>query len=217
MKRRRSAFTLIELLIVIAIIGILAAIAVPQFQNARVRAQVAQVKAELRTLALACQSYHIDKGMFPPHYDLGPRLKYFLHGILSTPIAYLSPGGNTLDPFNVYDGQLQVYDCTYVSATNSTNADNPTGRDRNLPDTLMVTSVGPDKTDNNLTYIWTKMSTKRRGRLTAAEALSFAYTINNDGWGGAWVYMSSNGLRSRGDIGRITGEGLWGLPTSIGG
>ncbi len=65
-KRRCTAFTLIELLVVIAIIGILAAIAVPNFQNARVRAQLAQVKAGVRTLALACQSYHIDKGTFPP-------------------------------------------------------------------------------------------------------------------------------------------------------
>ncbi len=188
----------------------------PQFQNARVRAQVAQVKAELRTLALACHAYRIDKGMFPPHYDRRGMLQEYLHSILSTPIAYLSPGGNTLDPFSEYDGQLRLYDYLSISTSSPDSADMPRGRSRRVPETLFVTSVGPDKMDNNLWYIWTKRCLGTP-RYTVAEALSFAYSIGDDGIGGAKVYMSSNGIRSRGDIGRITGESTCGLPTSIGG
>ncbi len=53
----RWGFTLIELLIVIAIILILIAIALPNFLEAQIRAKVARVKAELRTVATAVESY----------------------------------------------------------------------------------------------------------------------------------------------------------------
>ena len=82
-----AAFTLIELLIVVAIIAILAAIAVPNFLEAQTRAKVARVKAELRVLAGALEAYYIDESAYPPPASNGSGARLFR---LSTPIAYIS-------------------------------------------------------------------------------------------------------------------------------
>ncbi len=60
MIRKRSAFTLIELLIVVVIIGILAAIAIPKFANTKEKAYFAAMKGDLRNLATAQESYAAD-------------------------------------------------------------------------------------------------------------------------------------------------------------
>jgi prepilin-type N-terminal cleavage/methylation domain-containing protein len=58
-------FTLIELLIVVAIIAILAAIAVPNFLEAQVRAKVSRVRADIRSVATALESYTVDNNRAP--------------------------------------------------------------------------------------------------------------------------------------------------------
>ncbi len=69
MKRTISAFTLIELLIVVAIIGILAAIAIPNFLNAQARAKVSRTKADLNSLGIAMEEYQIDWEGYPPDWN----------------------------------------------------------------------------------------------------------------------------------------------------
>jgi type IV pilus assembly protein PilA len=59
-SRPRTAFTLIELLIVVVIIGILAAIAIPKFQNTKGRANAAALKSDLRNIAIAQEAYFYD-------------------------------------------------------------------------------------------------------------------------------------------------------------
>jgi len=61
-KKREGGFTLIELLIVIAIIGILAAIAIPQFNQYKARAYDTASKADLHNIYLACKAYWSDAG-----------------------------------------------------------------------------------------------------------------------------------------------------------
>lgn len=109
MALKKNAFTLIELLIVVAIIAILAAIAVPNFLEAQTRAKVSRAKADMRTLATGIEAYAVDwnkpllgghhrnalTGVFPNENDvLTP---------LSTPVAYLT---NPLfkDPFAAVSG-----------------------------------------------------------------------------------------------------------------
>jgi len=95
-KHTKKAFTLIELLIVVAIIGILAAIAVPNFLNAQTRAKIARVISDLKAVTQSMEMYRLDKNSYicesesyismhevQPHAEAG---LYFL----VTPTSYIA-------------------------------------------------------------------------------------------------------------------------------
>ncbi len=72
---QQKGFTLLELLIVVAIIGILAAIAIPAMSSYAKKAHYAAALAECREVYTAFTGYHIDNGMYPydssnPKFDL---------------------------------------------------------------------------------------------------------------------------------------------------
>jgi prepilin-type N-terminal cleavage/methylation domain-containing protein len=106
-RERLRAFTLIELLIVVAIIAILAAVAVPNFLEAQIRARTARVRAEMRTVSTAVEAYAVDSNKYPfynnpedddyGHYNRSHpgglsegRFERRLPVSITTPIAYLS-------------------------------------------------------------------------------------------------------------------------------
>jgi type II secretion system protein G len=68
-QHRSSGFTLIELVIVIAILGILAGIAIPRFMAAQEEARGAKLLADIRTIESAANMYAGKNGTYPGSYD----------------------------------------------------------------------------------------------------------------------------------------------------
>jgi prepilin-type N-terminal cleavage/methylation domain-containing protein len=101
-----KAFTLIELLIVVAIIAILAAIAVPNFLEAQVRSKVSRARTDMRSAATALEAYSVDTNHYPPMLGnppygqpinnldgYGNARGYGFRGLphnLTTPVAYVT-------------------------------------------------------------------------------------------------------------------------------
>ncbi|HOJ61560.1 MAG TPA: prepilin-type N-terminal cleavage/methylation domain-containing protein [bacterium] len=180
------AFTLIELLIVVAIIGILAAIAVPNFLNAHVRAKIAKAESELRTITTALESYRLDNNIYPPWLDANGVQKNPVNRRLiplTTPVSYMPmvpqdpflygpPGARIVES---QDAAYVTYD--YTDAWSRIHF----GKLTILPmqarcAEFKVTSAGPD----------------------------FENT-----WGNTVTYMVTNGLTSRGDIIKLGARASW--------
>ncbi len=69
--RNQGGFTLIELMITIAIIGVLAAIAIPNYISYRNRALVARAQADLKTIEKAVTMLALDTGLYPSKKPVG--------------------------------------------------------------------------------------------------------------------------------------------------
>jgi len=146
MANSNKGFTLIELLIVVAIISILSAIAVPNLLEAQTRSKVSRVKADLRTCALALESYHVDHNHYPPWMDgmnveINPVSRRLVP--LTTPVAYITTVP-TRDPFrDKRDPKLyNTYD--YVDAESFARDGDPEPSFRSRGAEWRINSAGPD-------------------------------------------------------------------------
>lgn len=171
----KRAFTLIELLIVVAIIGILAAIAVPNFLNAQLRAKVTRAFSDMESLAKALDMYFLDRNDFPPSNYVESYPKRVFRR-LTTPTSYIT--GFPQDPFR--------------------------GGSRIADHTLVKTS-GPDYTYYmcNDTDAYDGPSTKGKPTRAADYRMSFDWFMISPGPapGAVWVFYDiTNGVASQGYI-----------------
>ncbi len=177
----RNAFTLIELLIVVAIIGILAAIAVPNFLNAQTRAKIARVQSEFRSISQAFEMYKLDNGSYPGDHDLDEYTQQRGMFRLTSPIAYLSSifGDPFVRQYKEGTGG-NAYANNYVPAYEiGSGADNG-GKSRKQA--YSIVSMGPDMDDD----------------IGSHDPFPFGVSLT--------PYDGSNGLNSNGDLHFIAGD-----------
>ncbi|MGC9328578.1 MAG: type II secretion system protein [Candidatus Hinthialibacter sp.] len=201
-KKVSSGFTLIELLIVVAIIGILAAIAVPNFLNAQLRARVARTNADLKALGTALDTYLLDNNNHPNNQS---HLTMDLVS-LTTPVSYIS-SVEFRDIFKAEQGDTGNYKESYLYFNYLYTANSPSGWNtwmNNIGGQDLSTkgyclaSWGPDRTQNAIEWVYIET-----GR-------------NIGDHGNRRIYAPSNGLISVGDIGRWGGS-VPGVPIMAGG
>ena len=101
-RKDERGFTLIELMIVIAIIGILAAIAIPQFSAYRVRSYNSAAQSDVRNIATAQEAYFVDKATYSgAASDLtGVKFGYMQTGKVMVAITGASQSGYTITGYH---------------------------------------------------------------------------------------------------------------------
>ena len=184
---KRHGFTLIELLIVVAIIGILAAIAVPNFLNAQSRAKISRVESDLRSLATVLAMYKLDNNA-PPNDMLPGHPWAAAYAQLTTPTAYMA--AILPDVFQADDVLQGSVGHRIGGAAGPLTYDYGTDKFHNYdgnPDhgwykawrnsTWKIGSCGPDK-----------------------KYLNANFPVAGAGWLSGHYYNPSNGLISPGDI-----------------
>ena len=97
-KKNEKGFTLIELMIVIAIIGILAAIAIPQFSAYRKRSYNAAAQADLRNACTAQEAYFVDNATYATAAGTlaGATYGFFTSGKVTVSISSATNTGYTM-------------------------------------------------------------------------------------------------------------------------
>lgn len=96
-KRNQAGFTLIELMIVVAIIGILAAVALPAYQDYTARAKVTEVNLQVGSCKGALSEFIQANGAFPASTDAAGcsatvETKYMTAGLAVGPLGVISSG-----------------------------------------------------------------------------------------------------------------------------
>jgi len=101
---KQKGFTLIELMIVVAIIGILASIAIPAYQDYTIRAQVSESFSITGELKLSIKDYYKDRGRFPSDNEQAgvPNAQFLI--------------GNYVTRVEVVDGAMHVEFGNYINA-----------------------------------------------------------------------------------------------------
>ncbi|EOX1814413.1 type IV pilin protein [Vibrio cholerae] len=93
-NKQQQGFTLIELMIVVAIIGVLAAIAVPAYKDYVTKSEVASAVASLKSIITPAELYYQEQGAFPAQgSDIGIDLTGLSFASNAITLALTSPSG----------------------------------------------------------------------------------------------------------------------------
>jgi type IV pilus assembly protein PilA len=145
MRTKARGFTMIELMIVVAIIGIIAAIAIPNFIKFQARSKQSEVKANLKAMFTAEKAFYQEKdryssliGELPFAPERNNRYAYFLVG--SSPIFDDRTG--TVASTSVTANAISVDTFKYGSASAVTSWANPCGVTPGLTDPPSATFIG---------------------------------------------------------------------------
>jgi len=209
------AFTLIEVLIVVAILAVLAAIVVPNFEEAQIRRNVSRVKSDLRTLAVGLDAYYNDFKHYPLMMVVPGtggdvyQTAYVALNVMTTPVAYL-PTVDLFDPFqplvptaghpNPYHQYSRRYLYINYEPTPPDLLANKTacnwmdaiGARQYAATACILISWGPNRKPDNLE--WLLYESKIR------------HPLPDDLNGLGMIYDPTNGTVSGGDIGRLVGK-----------
>jgi type IV pilus assembly protein PilA len=123
MKRGQKGFTLVELMIVVAIIGILAAIAIPQFAAYRERGYIASMQADVNSARIAEEAYYVQNNAYIATTAPGTDLSAFGGVAPSTgnaiTVALVGTTGYTVTATSDKSSKTVVYDSATGATTTS--------------------------------------------------------------------------------------------------
>jgi prepilin-type N-terminal cleavage/methylation domain-containing protein len=210
MKRSSNkAFTLIELLIVVLIIAILAAIAIPNFMEFQTRAKVSRIKNDMRTVATALEAYCVDEGTYPfPQWSFTAN-SYLYEKCLTTPIAYLTT--IPVDVFKIQAGEVGTDSYLRRFEYGAGKAGQGSADYADSLDCWLLESSGPD--GQEVTYpgiTGPSGSAFNTGSYPWVNA-----TLQDEAFMMAFIYDPTNGTVSWGGIQRIGGAPLSSPPHNV--
>jgi prepilin-type N-terminal cleavage/methylation domain-containing protein len=158
MSKKRNGFTLIELLIVVAIIGILAALLIPNAMTALQKAKVRGSQKDIQTIAITISDYISDKVIpFAANGDIDNTVRSALSPLYLKVLPTNDQWGTT---YKVYTGT----NCTQYGLTGPSTDD------------FLIASYGRDKTIESWTY---NSATPDNGLYSISSMADFAKDLVN--------------------------------------
>lgn len=183
--RRNRAFTLVELLVVMAIIGILVAVLLPAVQAAREAARRIECRNHLKQLALAVHNYHDAHRVLPPSGIGAPSSGYYdpLAGAMFSWITLILPQieqGNLHDRFDFRQPILQQSSDPQATSINTLLCPSDAARGRVFRDPVL-TQGRPFAKGNYVAYVspyHVEFQNRFPGALVAGRQQNFASLVD---------------------------------------